>query len=119
MFGYGYKEDALKWREHKLQEDEKFKRGYATCEVTVHMIGGDKKTWVKKVYNRFVDGWHMSDDFRLINNPEKRYGKDLIKDEIRRNAIDFAKDGVTINNTHYMPKTILRVEMGGIVEFEE
>jgi hypothetical protein len=118
MFGHEYKEDALKWRKMQKDADDKFRKGYARCEVTVHLVGGYTVSYIEQADNKIYEDYIYNGlDMRIvwIKSP----GKDRIKGVVAEDAKQFAVKGVTIKDTHYMPHTIERIVMGDIVEFEE
>jgi hypothetical protein len=118
MFGREYKEDALKWRKMQKDADDKFCKGYAQCEVTVYLVGGDTVIYIEKADNKFYEDWIYNGlDIKCVC--AKSFGKDKIKGVFTSNMKKFAINGVTIEETHYMPHTIERIVMGDIVEFEE
>lgn len=107
MFGNKYKEDASKWRAHQKASDDDFLKGRAKCEVTVHLIGGESVCYVNEASSYVSEyGTKYTASYKI----QKKLHYD----------IDSAtKSGLKINNTHYMPHTILRLEMGEIEEYTE
>jgi len=113
MFGYKYKEDALKWRAHQKAADEEFLKGRAKCKVTVHLVGGDSVYYTNEASASFQDVGFL-DPVMIRKTAAKELRTMFFKDI--ENTIKY---GATIDNNHYMPHTIMRLEIGEIEEYTE
>jgi hypothetical protein len=108
MFGYKYKEDALKWREHqkKIEDAELAKTAKMICKV--HLKGGDALEYTFKCEGRWRDVGFLEDKWVVI--PAKKLVLGLYKDmcEVANT------DGLHIDGSFYPSCQIKRIERGEI-----
>lgn len=112
MFGYKYKEDALKWRAHqkKLEEAELAKTAKMVCRV--HLNGGDVLDYTLECLARWHDAGFLEEYWIVI--PAKKLVLNRYEDLCDRAN----SDGLHIDGSFYPHSQIKRIERGEIEVME-
>lgn len=116
MFGYQYKKDAMKWREHKKKQDDDELSKTAKMMCKVHLKGGDvldcelvssaRKVTYKEEIDIFGFTYRdVTDVFRCTT---------LINDKFDFLCYDANTRGLHIDGSFYPSCQIQRIERGEI-----
>jgi hypothetical protein len=108
MFGYQYKEDALKWREHqkKLDDAELAKTAKMVCKV--HLKGGDVLDYQLESAGHRCNVGILEDHWVVI--PSEKLVSGSYKDLCEKANTD----GLHIDGSLYPSCQIKRIERGEI-----
>jgi hypothetical protein len=108
MFGYGYKEDALKWREHKKKLDDAELAKTAKMVCKVHLKGGDVLDYTLECSSRWHDAGFLEEYWIVI--PAKKLVLNRYEDLCDRAN----ENGLHINGSFYPSCQIKRIERGQV-----
>jgi len=111
MFGYSYKEDALKWRKLEAENRAKFLDSHAKAAYTLHLVSGETITDVISRNNTYRDIGFLSEEYVKYPADEQ------IKVDFSKICAQIAKDGDTVNGAYYMAHTISKITLGAITTY--
>lgn len=108
MFGYGYKEDALKWREHQKKIDDAALAKVAKMVSKVHLRDGEVLDYELECNGRLRNFGFLDDDWRVVPAEER------INDVYKYMCQKSNDDGLYIDGSFYPSSQIKRIERGEI-----
>lgn len=114
MFGYGYKEDALKWRAQKLEEEKEQKS--RLFKMIIEVVLKDGNTEYKTLTSRGI-----SRDIGLWQPQYAVFTGDKILDELYNGAKELAgTKGLEVDSGIFIPHSnIHHIRNTGIEEVRE